>query len=201
MTRRRTGWRAAWTRCWAAFFRALQPLVPLRLGRLRHAASAASCAASRGALVVYARAAGRSPVLGFQMVPPGFVPTAGQAISGQLRAAAEGATLDRTESVIRKMSDIALKEPGVRERGRVPRPVDQRLHQQPVGRHRVRDPEAVRRAQLVRPVRHGDRPEAAGQIRRHPGRDHRDLPAAAGAGPGHHRRLQAAGRGSHRPGL
>jgi multidrug efflux pump len=44
------------------------------------------------------------------------------------------------------MSDIALKQPGV-ERGGLPGPVDQRLHQQPERRHRVRHAEAVRRAQ------------------------------------------------------
>ena len=116
------------------------------------------------------------------------------------RSCPQGATLDRTEKVIRKMSDIAAEGAGRRRRRRVPRPVDQRLHQQPVGRHRLRDPEAVRPAQIRRSVRHCDRAEAAGQIRRHQGRHHRHLPAAAGAGPGHHRRLQAAGRGPHRPG-
>ena len=50
----------------------------------------------------------------------------------------DGATLDRTEDVIRQMSDIALKQPGVEQRGGVPGPVDQRLHQQLECRHRVR---------------------------------------------------------------
>ena len=59
----------------------------------------------------------------------------------------EGATLDRTEAVIRKMSDIAAEGAGRRPCRRVPRPVDQRLHQQPVGGHRLCHPEAVRRAQ------------------------------------------------------
>ena len=38
---------------------------------------------------------------------------AGQAISRRLRAIARGASLDRTEAVIRRMSDIGLKQPGV----------------------------------------------------------------------------------------
>ena len=62
----------------------------------------------------------------------------------------DGATLDRTEDVIRRMSEIALKQPGRRERGRVPGPVDQRLHQQLERRHRVRDAQALRRAQARR---------------------------------------------------
>jgi multidrug efflux pump len=51
--------------------------------------------------------------LGFQAVPPGFVPTQDKAYLVGFAQLPEGATLDRTEAVIRKMSDIALKEPGV----------------------------------------------------------------------------------------
>jgi len=51
--------------------------------------------------------------LGFQAVPPGFVPTQDKAYLVSFAQLPEGATLDRTEAVIRKMSDIALKEPGV----------------------------------------------------------------------------------------
>ena len=54
-------------------------------------------------------------VVGFRMVPPGFVPTQDKAYLVSFAQLPEGATLDRTEAVIRKMSDIALKEPGVLE--------------------------------------------------------------------------------------
>ena len=50
---------------------------------------------------------------GFQLVPPGFVPTQDKAYLVSFAQLPEGATLDRTEAVIRKMSAIALKEPGV----------------------------------------------------------------------------------------
>lgn len=49
----------------------------------------------------------------FKIVPPGFVPTQDKQYLVSFAQLPEGATLDRTESVIRKMSDIALKEPGV----------------------------------------------------------------------------------------
>ena len=64
------------------------------------------------AFVVYAALLGLT-YLGFQLVPPGFVPTQDKAYLVSFAQLPEGATLDRTESVIRKMSDIALKEPGV----------------------------------------------------------------------------------------
>ncbi|HEX3431163.1 MAG TPA: efflux RND transporter permease subunit, partial [Rhizomicrobium sp.] len=51
--------------------------------------------------------------LGFRLVPPGFVPLQDKAYLVSFAQLPEGATLDRTETVIRKMSDIALKEPGV----------------------------------------------------------------------------------------
>jgi multidrug efflux pump len=50
---------------------------------------------------------------GFQAVPPGFVPTQDKQYLVSFAQLPDGATLDRTEDVIRKMSDIALKEPGV----------------------------------------------------------------------------------------
>jgi multidrug efflux pump len=64
------------------------------------------------ALVVYAALLGLT-YLGFQMVPPGFVPVQDKQYLVSFAQLPQGATLDRTEAVIRKMSDIALKEPGV----------------------------------------------------------------------------------------
>jgi multidrug efflux pump subunit AcrB len=89
-----------------------------------------------------------------------------------------------------------LKPIPASKRGRLPGPVDQRLHQQLERRHRLRHAEAVRRAH-----------DARAERRRHRRRSSTssssaiqdafiaDLPAAAGDGPGHHRRLQAADRG------
>jgi multidrug efflux pump len=49
----------------------------------------------------------------FQFVPKGFVPTQDKQYLVSFAQLPDGATLDRTESVIRQMSDIAMKEPGV----------------------------------------------------------------------------------------
>src|ERR1700738_3002734 len=52
-------------------------------------------------------------VLGFSRVPTGFVPTQDKGYLVSFAQLPNGATLDRTEEVIRKMSDMALKHPGV----------------------------------------------------------------------------------------
>jgi multidrug efflux pump len=52
-------------------------------------------------------------VVGFRAVPPGFVPLQDKMYLVSFAQLPQGATLDRTEAVIRKMSDIASKEPGV----------------------------------------------------------------------------------------
>ncbi len=49
----------------------------------------------------------------FQRVPPGFVPPQDKQYLISFAQLPNGATLDRTEKVIRQMSDIALKQPGV----------------------------------------------------------------------------------------
>ena len=64
------------------------------------------------AVFVYALLLGLTYV-GFQLVPPGFVPTQDKQYLVSFAQLPQGATLDRTEAVIRKMSDTALKEPGV----------------------------------------------------------------------------------------
>lgn len=50
---------------------------------------------------------------GFQIVPPGFVPAQDKQYLVSFAQLPQGATLERTEKVIREMSDIASKEPGV----------------------------------------------------------------------------------------
>lgn len=49
----------------------------------------------------------------FQIVPPGFVPAQDKQYLVSFAQLPQGSTLDRTEEVIRRMSDIALKEKGV----------------------------------------------------------------------------------------
>jgi multidrug efflux pump len=50
---------------------------------------------------------------GFARVPPGFVPTQDKEYLVAFAQLPDGATLDRTDAVIRKMSSIALEHPGV----------------------------------------------------------------------------------------
>ena len=64
------------------------------------------------ALVVYLLLLA-STYLVFQAVPPGFVPVQDKQYLVSFAQLPDGATLDRTEQVIREMSSIALKQPGV----------------------------------------------------------------------------------------
>ena len=54
-----------------------------------------------------------STYFAFVAVPPGFVPVQDKQYLVSFAQLPDGATLDRTEAVIRQMSAIALKEPGV----------------------------------------------------------------------------------------
>jgi hydrophobe/amphiphile efflux-1 (HAE1) family protein len=65
-------------------------------------------------LGVYALLIGLTLVL-FWRVPPGFVPQQDKQYLIGIAQLPEGATLDRTTEVIRKLSDIALHVPGVRD--------------------------------------------------------------------------------------
>ena len=65
-----------------------------------------------GAVAVYAALLAATVVV-FRTVPPGFVPLQDKQYLVSFAQLPQGATLDRTEKVIREMSDIALKEPGV----------------------------------------------------------------------------------------
>jgi hydrophobe/amphiphile efflux-1 (HAE1) family protein len=51
----------------------------------------------------------------FHQVPSGFVPTQDKQYLVAFAQLPDGASLDRTEAVIRRMSDIGLKQPGVRD--------------------------------------------------------------------------------------
>jgi len=63
-------------------------------------------------LIIYAVLLGLT-YLGFQAVPPGFVPLQDKQYLIAFAQLPYGSTLDRSEKVIRDMSAIALKEPGV----------------------------------------------------------------------------------------
>jgi multidrug efflux pump len=64
------------------------------------------------AIIIYGVLLGAT-YIGFQNVPSGFVPTQDKQYLVGFAQLPEGASLERTEAVIRQMSDIALKEPGV----------------------------------------------------------------------------------------
>ncbi|MGE0814722.1 MAG: efflux RND transporter permease subunit [Vicinamibacterales bacterium] len=64
------------------------------------------------AVVVYVGLIGLTAV-GFSRVPPGFVPTQDKEYLVAFAQLPDGATLDRTDAVIRKMSEVAMKHPGV----------------------------------------------------------------------------------------
>ena len=64
------------------------------------------------AIVLYVVLIGVTAV-GFERVPQGFVPTQDKEYLVAFAQLPDGATLDRTDAVIRKMSSIALKHPGV----------------------------------------------------------------------------------------
>ena len=64
------------------------------------------------ALVIYALLLAGTWI-GFHHVPPGFVPVQDKQYLVGFAELPNGATLDRSEKVIREMGDIALKEPGV----------------------------------------------------------------------------------------
>jgi multidrug efflux pump len=63
-------------------------------------------------MVLYLALVGVTVVL-FQRIPGGFVPGQDKQYLVGFAQLPDGATLDRTEDVIRRMSEIALKEPGV----------------------------------------------------------------------------------------
>ena len=65
------------------------------------------------ALVVYAGLIALAIFL-FRLVPSGFVPTQDKQYLVAFAQLPDAASLDRTESVVRRMGEIALKEPGVK---------------------------------------------------------------------------------------
>jgi len=64
------------------------------------------------ALALYAGLLGLT-ALGFARVPTGFVPTQDKQYLVAFAQLPDGATLDRTEAVIRRMAEVGLRQPGV----------------------------------------------------------------------------------------
>ena len=120
------------------FFRALQPRLPAAAPKPTAAAS--SGVISRKAIDAgrLSRADRRRPSGCSRRCPAASCPAQDKQYLIGFAQLPDGATLDRTEDVIRRMGDIALKQPGVESAVAFPGPVDQRLHQQLELRHRVR---------------------------------------------------------------
>ena len=94
------------------FFRAVQPALHAWLEWLRRRRVGVCCASSAVAIVLYVGLIGLTTA-GFARVPPGFVPTQDKEYLVAFAQLPDGASLDRTDAVIRKMSSIALEHPGV----------------------------------------------------------------------------------------
>ena len=92
------------------FFRRFNALLHARVGRV-HARRRRVLRVAAVAVVVYVGLIGLTFV-GFSRVPPGFVPTQDKEYLVAFAQLPDGATLDRTEAVIRKMSAIALEASG-----------------------------------------------------------------------------------------
>ena len=140
-----------------------------------------------------------SPPSLFQQVPSGFVPAQDKQYLVGFAQLPDGASLDRTEEVIRKMSDIALTQPGVESSVAFPGLSINGFTNSLQRRHRVLDAEAVRRAQ-------GSGARAAMRSRPTLNKKFAGIQEAFIAmfppppvqRPRHHRRLQAADRGPRR---
>ncbi len=82
-------------------------------GSTRYGGSVASVLQRRGAaLAVYVCLVALT-IFGFSKVPHGFVPTQDKQYLVAFAQLPDGATLDRTEAVMRQMADIGRKQPGV----------------------------------------------------------------------------------------
>ena len=79
----------------------------------------------------------------FNKVPTGFVPTQDKQYLVAFAQLPDGSSLDRTEAVIRRMSDIGLKQPGVESAVAFPGLEHQRLQCRPGCGHRVLHVETV----------------------------------------------------------
>jgi multidrug efflux pump len=135
---------------------------------------------------------------GFGAVPGGFVPSQDKQYLVSFAQLPDGATLDRTEKVIRQMSDIALKEPGVESAVAFPGlSINGFINSPSAGIVFVTlKPFSERTAADMSGLCY--LPKIAAEICWRAGRVYRHLPATARDGLGHDRRFQAADRRPHR---
>ncbi len=84
-----------------------------KTGSDRYSKSIGGIVTRKGVMLgVYAVLAGAALLL-FNIVPSGFIPAQDKAYLVGMVQLPDGATLDRTEAVVRKVGDISLKQPGV----------------------------------------------------------------------------------------
>ena len=134
------------------------------------------------------------------IVPTGFIPTQDKQYLIAFAQLPDAASLDRTEAVIRRMSDIALEAPGVAGRGGLPGPVASTASPTaptPGSCSSASKPFDERKAQGSQRPGH----RAARSTSSSPASRTRSSPCSRRrrSGPRHHRRLQAADRGPRRP--
>ena len=95
-----------------AFFRGFNWFFDVTINRLRPEWSPACLRVSVIALLVYAGLMGLT-YSGFKAVPVGFIPEQDKGYLVLNAQLPDGAALDRTDKVVREMSEIAREEPGV----------------------------------------------------------------------------------------
>ncbi len=149
----------------------------------------------RGSIAIYVVMLGAT-VLGFAKVPSGFVPIQDKGYLVNLVQLPNGATLERTEAVVRQMTDIASRSRASATRCSS-RAVAEWIHQQLVLGNGVLRREDVRRDARDWRVRPRAGRCAAAEVQRHQGCLHRSFPAAARAGARQQRgfKLQIEDRG------
>ena len=136
--------------------------------------------ARRGRRTLCLRRIDRADLLGLRSHADRVHSSPGQAVPGELRAAARCGDPRSNRGGDPAHGRDRPQAAGRRSRGGFPRPEHQRLHQQPQLRHRVRDPQALRRAQVQGLVRRRHRRGAQSAVRQDTGGLHRGVPAAAG---------------------
>jgi len=138
-------------------------------------------------LVVYVALLGATGLL-FRTVPGGFVPGQDKQYLVGFAQLPDAATLDRTENVIRQMTDIALKQPGVEHAVAFPGlSINGFTNSSNAG--------IVFLTLAPFEDRRGHRRSAEPEVFRHHGSCDSHLSATTCAGAGHDRRLQAPDRG------
>jgi multidrug efflux pump len=187
-------------RCSAASSAAFNRVFKPQQRTLRRGVTGVIQAQGGSALGVYAVLLGATVGCSY-LVPGGFVPAQDKQYLIGFAQLPEGASLDRTDRGDPPHGRDRLAQPG-REGARWPSPAC-RSTASPTAerRHRVRHLKPFDERKTPGAVSAG---AIAGALNQQfggdPGRLHRRVPAAAGHGPGHARRLQAADRGPRRLG-